>query len=87
MKSNLLRIFFMSWLLSFLAVLFLLYLLAWVEGRYESLRVAVYAAPFWATITSPILAISFTLLYTLHKKRKKHTLKAHSVPITEPQQT
>ncbi len=68
MKSSLLKILFMSWLLSFLGVLFLLFLLAWVQGGHESMRVAYFAAPFWAIILSAILAIVYTLLYRVYKK-------------------
>ena len=68
-KSSLLRIFFQSWLISFLGVLFLLLLLAMLQGP-ESMRVAIFAAPFWALILSPMLAVAFTLLYRGYKKGK-----------------
>ena len=70
MKSTLLRIFFISWFLLFLGIFFFMYLLAGLEGP-ESVRVAVYAAPFWAAILSLIFAIVCTLLYgVFHKKGK-----------------
>jgi len=69
-RSSLLRIFFEIWLLSFLGVLFLLFLLAWFQGGHESLRVAKYAAPFWAILLSPIIAIFFTLVYRVYRERK-----------------
>jgi len=68
MKSGLLRIFFASWLLSFLGLLFLMFLAAELQGP-ESMRVAIYAAPFWAILLSPIPAILSTLLYRVYKER------------------
>jgi len=68
--SSLLRIFFMSWFLFFLGVFFFMYLVAGLEGP-ESVRVAVFAAPFWAVILSPMFAVAFTLVYRVYKKGKQ----------------
>jgi len=67
--SRLLRIFFMSWFLSFLGIFFFLYLLAELKGP-EAVRVAIFAAPFWALVLSPMFAVAFTLLYRVYKKGK-----------------
>jgi len=67
--SSQLRIFLISWLLFFLGIFFFMYVLAGLEGP-ESVRVAVFAAPFWALILSPMLAVAFTLLYRVYKKGK-----------------
>ena len=67
--SGLLRIFFVSWFLFFLGVFSLMYLLAGLKGP-ESVRVAVFAAPFWAIILSSMFAAAFTLLYRVYKKGK-----------------
>ena len=71
-KSPLLRIFLVSWLLSFLSFLFSMFLLAWIEGP-ESVRVAVFAAPFWAAILSPVAAVICTLLYRVCRKGRNIT--------------
>jgi len=60
----------MSWLVSFLGVLFLLLLSGWIRGGMELLRVYYYAAPFSAIILSPIIAVVFTLLYRVYEQRK-----------------
>jgi len=73
MKSPLLRIFLVSWLLSFLGVSFSMFLLAWIEGP-ESVRVAVFAAPFWAAILSPVAAVICTLLYRVCREGRNKTL-------------
>jgi len=71
MKSSLLKIFFMSWLVSFLGVSFLLLLSGWIRGGMELLRVYYYAAPFWAAcMYAPIIAVVFTLLYRVYEQRK-----------------
>lgn len=44
-----------------------MFLLAWIEGP-ESVRVAVFAAPFWAVILSLATAVICTSLYRVCRK-------------------
>lgn len=74
MKSGLKRIFFESWLVSFIGVLFLIFLLAGLGGngypRGGGGQYLVIAAPIWATLLASLIANVYTTIYRVYKKRR-----------------
>jgi len=71
MKLSLLRIFFESLLLFFAGVFVFVLCLSRLLGLREySLFGLPFAALWWATVSSPILAIIYTLIYRAYKKGK-----------------
>lgn len=71
MNANLLRIFFDSWLVSFIGVLFSIFLLAGRGvGGYGGGKLLPIVAPFWALLLSPPIAAVYTFIYMVYKKIK-----------------
>jgi len=69
LPKEFLVIFFRSWLVSFLGILLLMLLSAGLQGP-ESMHMAIYAAPFWAILLSPVLAIVLVLFYRVYRESK-----------------
>ena len=69
LSKEFLIIFFKSWLVSLLGILLLMLLSAGLREP-ESMRIAIYAAPFWALLLSPVLAIALVLFYRVYRESK-----------------
>ncbi len=74
MKSGLKRVFLDSWLVSFIGVLFLIFLLSGLGGsggpRGGGGHYLIIVAPFWALLLSTLIATVCTIVYAVYKKRR-----------------